>query len=99
MLPNDTKTLVQKSVFPLNVEGFDQVKLNDILFAKLHKSAKDNDRKLRATNWYLLKGLGPLFIAWNDIISLEINLIIRDPDANPGIILDLGHEMSLNLID
>ena len=69
----ETKELFKNCLIPGNVEGLNPTRINELLYARLPYKAKEIDKKLKATNTFLTRGLGPLMALLDTFIKIEAN--------------------------
>ena len=78
------KALFHDCLIPDNVEGLQQVRINEVLYQTLPFKAKLTDQKLRGINNFVVRGVGPLISVLDTLISAEDALLkCKDSVENP----------------
>ena len=65
-----------------NVEGLQQVCINEVLYQTLPFKAKMTDQKLRGLNNFVIRGVAPLISVLDTLVSAEDALLKQKDDAN-----------------
>ena len=68
---DEVKEMFRNTSVPINVEGLQPVRINEMLYRKLPFKARVNDQRLRGINTFLARGCGPLVAVFQELCTLE----------------------------
>ena len=69
---DEVKNLFKDCMCPRNIEGLQQVTINEALYKYLPKHSKIADQKLRGINAFIARALGPVVQVFEQLCKIEI---------------------------